>query len=92
MTNKEYKTISEAIEKGKEDINMSFERFTENLREGIIDNLSLENEKKLQDYFISMREWGGIPITKDNCEDLFEQFIEGISLKEINDILYNENI
>jgi len=84
----EYKKISEAIEQAKKDIDMSFDKFIENLRLECLDSLTDEQEKKLQEYFNNLREWGGLPITKDNCEDLFEQFLEGISLEELNNILY----
>jgi len=38
-----------------------------------------EFEDYLQKEFISSNEYGGIPITKDNCEDLFEQYLENMS-------------
>ncbi len=37
-----------------------------------------EFEKFLQDYFIEINEYGGIPITKDNCEDLFENWLSSL--------------
>ena len=35
-------------------------------------------EQYLQEWFIKQNEFGGIPITKDNCEDLFEQYTENL--------------
>ena len=46
-----------------------------------------ENLETLQEYFTDMLEYGGIPITKDNCEDLFDSWLGDLSLLEIRDIL-----
>ena len=43
-------------------------------------------ESWLQDYFIGLREFGGIPIVKDNCEDLFENWLENKDIQEIIDL------
>lgn len=46
-------------------------------------------EKYLQDSFINMREIGGIGITKDNCENLFDAYLERMDkerLMELADI------
>ena len=32
----------------------------------------------LEDDFIGGGEWGGIPIIKDNCEDLFDSYLSGL--------------
>lgn len=52
------------------------------------DNITPEQEEKLQKYFNEeVRELGGVGITKDNCEDLFENWSAGLSLSKINKIL-----
>ena len=43
-------------------------------------------ESWLQDYFIGLREVGGVPIIKDNCEDLFESWLENKDIQEIIDL------
>lgn len=35
-------------------------------------------EQFLQDKFIDEGEYGGVPIIKDNCEDLFERWLENL--------------
>ena len=35
-------------------------------------------ENWLREMFIKQNEVGGIPITKDNCEDLFDTYLEGL--------------
>lgn len=40
-------------------------------------------EEWLQDYFIGLREVGGIPIIKDNCEDLFEHWLSNKDVAEM---------
>ena len=40
-------------------------------------------ESYLQEHFISLNEIGGIPITKDNCDDLFENWLEWCDVAEI---------
>ena len=39
-------------------------------------------EEYLQEHFIEKLEVGGMPITKDNCEDMFATYLEDID-KEI---------
>lgn len=52
------------------------------------DNITPEQEEKLQKYFNEeVRELGGVGITKDNCEDLYENWSAGLSLSKINKIL-----
>ena len=41
-------------------------------------------EHFLQDYFMDLREIGGMPITKDNFEDLYEGWLEN---KQIDDLI-----
>jgi DNA-directed RNA polymerase specialized sigma54-like protein len=85
----EYKKISQAIAECKKNIEMSFDTFQEVLKEDIITNLSAETERQLQDYFVNeVREQGGIAITKDNVEDLFEGWLQNLTLQELNNILY----
>ena len=57
-------------------------------REDFFNKLSAKDEKKLQDHFIEEREYGGIPIMKDNCEDLFENWLECEPLFTFKKILY----
>lgn len=52
-----------------------------------IENLTPEQEKKLQQYFINLGEVGGMPIVKDNCEDMFENWLENSSEEELIAIL-----
>jgi hypothetical protein len=42
-------------------------------------------EAFLQEHFIGMNEYGGIPIMKDNCEDLFENWLDG-NMQEVIDL------
>lgn len=88
FNNIKYEKISEAVEEATKQINIAFAKFEQYLKEECLTNMSVETEKKLQDYFINTRELGGIPISKDNCEDLFENWLQALTLKEINDILY----
>ena len=37
----------------------------------------------LEEKFIEQNEVGGIPITKDNCEDLFENYLESLGSEDI---------
>ncbi len=53
--------------------------------ERIVENLSTEDEEKLQIYF--MEDNGELGINKDNCEDLFEGWLENMDLEEIIKIL-----
>ena len=39
-------------------------------------------EEFLRDMFIQQNEFGGIPITKDNCEDLFDTYLENLDGEE----------
>lgn len=56
--------------------------------ERIIENLTLEQENKLQEIFNNEREIGGIPITKDNCEDLFDNWLGTLLLEDLIKYLY----
>lgn len=40
-------------------------------------------EKYLEDIFIQKGELGGIPIVKDNCEDLFENWLGKLDASEL---------
>lgn len=53
----------------------------------IWDNLTAKDEKVLQEYFNNLGEYGGIPITKDNCDSLFENWSGTLSKEDIEDIL-----
>ena len=35
-------------------------------------------ENWLREMFIKQNEVGGVPITKDNCEDMFDTYLEGL--------------
>ena len=39
----------------------------------------------LQEQFIKKNEFAGLPITKDNCEDLFEVWLEKFDVNDIID-------
>ena len=43
-------------------------------------------ENYLQEHFISLNEYCGIPITKDNCEELFERWVE-LSMMDVSEII-----
>ena len=56
--------------------------------ERIYDNLSDEDEVKLQEYLVNeVREIGGRGINKDNCEDMFEVWLSSLDLEELTKIL-----
>jgi hypothetical protein len=55
------------------------------------DNLTDGQILKLQEYFNTTQEYFGIPIYKDNCEDLFENWLEGLSKDEVLSILNKSN-
>ena len=56
--------------------------------ERIFDNRSEEDEKKLQEYLVNeVREIGGRGINKDNCEDMFENWLSSLDLEEVVNIL-----
>ncbi len=42
-------------------------------------------EEFLKDHFIGMDEYGGIPIIKDNFEDLFDKYLEE-NIQEVIDL------
>lgn len=42
-------------------------------------------EQWLEDRFIGLREIGGMPITKDNCEDMFSGWLEQLDVQELID-------
>lgn len=58
--------------------------------ERALEALTPREEAKLQIIFSNEREYGGIPITKDNCDDLFEQWLGGLSLEELIGMLYEQ--
>lgn len=57
------------------------------VQERIIENLSTEQEEVLQAKFMEEREIGGIPIIKDNYEDLFENWLGSLSLSTLEEYL-----
>lgn len=56
--------------------------------ERIVENLDIDQENKLQEYFVGLGEVGGIPIIKDNCEDMFENWLGSVSLEVLEKVLY----
>ena len=42
-------------------------------------------EQWLEDHFIGLLEMDGMPITKDNCEDLFETWLQKLDIQELID-------
>jgi hypothetical protein len=42
-------------------------------------------EEFLQDEFMNLRELGGVPITKDNFEDMFSSWLENREISELID-------
>ena len=45
------------------------------------------NLSKIQEYFINLLEINGRPITKDNCEDMLESWLENQSLSFLEKII-----
>ncbi len=57
------------------------------------ENITPESEQKLEQYFIDNEpELGGMPVTKDNCEDLFQIWCEGLDLEDVTKILKWQSI
>ena len=50
-----------------------------------------DNLSALQDHFIGLNEYGGIPIVKDNCEDLFENWLEATDYSELQKIINHKS-
>ena len=63
------------------------EQEEEIVRERILEMLGEAEEKKLKDYFITQREFRGIPIAKNNVEDLFELWLGQLELLEVLEII-----
>lgn len=40
-------------------------------------------EKFLEEHFISFREVGGVPIMKDNFEDMFSSYLESLEIEDL---------
>jgi len=59
----------------------------EQQKEKIFNELTDEQEEELQSIFMEQREIGGIPIIKDNCEDLFENWLESLTLMDLEKYL-----
>ena len=51
------------------------------------EEITPEQEELIQDAFDAELEIGGMPITKDNFESLYESWSENLSLEEIQEIL-----
>lgn len=63
------------------------EQEEEIVRERILEMLGEAEEKKLKDYFITQREFRGIPVAKNNVEDLFELWPGQLELLEVLEII-----
>lgn len=59
----------------------------EQQKEKIFNELTDEQEEELQTIFMEEREIGGIPIMKDNCEDLFENWLESLTVMDLEKYL-----
>lgn len=46
-----------------------------------------DNVEQLEEYFINQLEYDGIPITKDNAEDLFSRWLEDQTIMDLEYIL-----
>ena len=68
-------------------IGSGYEPDEEVIVERIVEDLDVDQENKLQAYFVGLNEYGGIPIIKDNCEDLFENWLGDVSLATLEKIL-----
>jgi len=53
----------------------------------IKENLDICEEGYLKERFILLREYGGIPITKGNCNDLFENWLKDLIDSEVDNLL-----
>ena len=50
-------------------------------------NISHNDTETLETYFVNMNEWGGIPITKDNFEKLFDEWSQTLTIMDLEYIL-----
>lgn len=51
-------------------------------------NQLIENNLvKLQEHFVGLNEYNETPITKDNCEDLFDQWLDDTDLFTLTNII-----
>ena len=47
-----------------------------------------ENDDKIRDYFMdNNNEYGGVPITKDSYESVFEDWFNDLSLQDLQEFL-----
>lgn len=67
-----------------------FEPDADIVKERIVENLDVDQENKLQEYFTGLREVGGVPITKDNCEDMFDNWLGSVPLVTLEKVLYGQ--
>lgn len=56
-------------------------------KEQILDSLTKDQEETLQAKFMEEQEIGGIPITKDNYEYLYENWIEALPIMDLHSYL-----
>lgn len=52
-----------------------------------IETLIEDNLSTLEEHFISLGEYGGTPIYKDNCEDLFDYWLQDLDEDEVKEII-----
>lgn len=58
--------------------------------ERLIENLDKEQDEKLQVVFMRLMEVNGIPITKENFEDLYDVWLSDIDLTRVKMFLFPE--
>lgn len=94
MTKKEEQKIIEALKKLKNYIDKRFTVFQEELKDTFVSTLQPRHFRKLENYFVSFNEFGGVVINKENCETLFENWFDNLTTTEIIKILetYEEKI
>ena len=56
-----------------------------NKYDNIVENL--KNIDKLEEYFINLGEYGEVGITKDNCEDMFDRWMQDHDAVQLVEII-----
>jgi hypothetical protein len=51
------------------------------------ENIITENNKELEEIFVNELEYGGVPITKDNFEELYEKWLEDLTVMDLEALL-----
>lgn len=52
-------------------------------KEYILDHLSHDEDSTLQDIFMEKREYNGYPITKDSFNQLYDMFLEDLTVMDL---------